>query len=99
MVNGRVLKALIEEEFGDGIMPAIDFDLGTDRLSHPKGDRIRFFCSANFSAANITALNRSCWDTATKKCVPDRIRSAADQPRLAWENRGRVSFWLTARDV
>jgi cyanate lyase len=27
MVNGPALKALIEEEFGDGIMSAIDFDL------------------------------------------------------------------------
>jgi cyanate lyase len=27
MVNGPALKALIEEEFGDGIMSAIDFDI------------------------------------------------------------------------
>jgi hypothetical protein len=27
MVNGPALKALIEEEFGDGIMSAIDFDM------------------------------------------------------------------------
>ena len=32
MVNGPAWKALIEEEFGDGIMSAIDFDM-TDRSS------------------------------------------------------------------
>ena len=31
MVNGPALKALIEEEFGDGIMSAIDFDLQMER--------------------------------------------------------------------
>jgi hypothetical protein len=42
MVNGPALKALIEEEFGAGIMSAIDFDLELlDRLAHPKGDRVR----------------------------------------------------------
>jgi cyanate lyase len=38
MVNGPAQKALIEEEFGDGIMSAIDFDL--ERLANPKGDRV-----------------------------------------------------------
>ena len=41
MVNGPALKALIEEEFGDGIMSAIDFDLEIDRLPNPKGDRVQ----------------------------------------------------------
>src|ERR1700731_4974358 len=41
MVNGPALKALIEEEFGDGIMSAIDFDLMMDRLPNAKGDRVR----------------------------------------------------------
>jgi len=36
MVNGPALKALIEEEFGDGIMSAIDFDLEIDRLANRK---------------------------------------------------------------
>ena len=33
MVNGPALKALIEEEFGDGIMSAINIDLKIDRLA------------------------------------------------------------------
>jgi cyanate lyase len=40
MVNGPAWKALIEEEFGDGIMSAIDFDLDMERLPNPKGDRV-----------------------------------------------------------
>src|SRR3984957_13798471 len=48
MVNGPALKALIEEEFGDGIMSAIDFDLEIDRLPNPKGDRARRVSVAKF---------------------------------------------------
>ena len=48
MVNGPALKALIEEEFGDGIMSAIDFDLEFDRLPNPKGDRVRLVMSGKF---------------------------------------------------
>jgi len=48
MVNGPALKALIEEEFGDGIMSAIDFDLKLDRLPHAKGDRVQLVMSGKF---------------------------------------------------
>ena len=48
MVNGPALKALIEEEFGDGIMSAIDFDLDIDRKAHAKGDRVRLVMSGKF---------------------------------------------------
>ena len=48
MVNGPALKALIEEEFGDGIMSAIDFDLKIDRLANPKGDRVQLAMSGKF---------------------------------------------------
>ncbi len=48
MVNGPALKALIEEEFGDGIMSAIDFDLGLERQPDPKGDRVRLSMSGKF---------------------------------------------------
>lgn len=48
MVNGPAWKALIEEEFGDGIMSAIDFDLQIDRLAHPKGDRVQMTMSGKF---------------------------------------------------
>src|ERR1700723_3312805 len=48
MVNGPAFKALIEEEFGDGIMSAIDFDLEIDRLANAKGDRVRLLMSGKF---------------------------------------------------
>jgi cyanate lyase len=48
MVNGPAWKALIEEEFGDGIMSAIDFDLLMERLPDPKGDRVKITMSGKF---------------------------------------------------
>ena len=48
MVNGPALKVLIEEEFGDGIMSAIDFDLGLERQADPKGDRVKISMSGKF---------------------------------------------------
>jgi len=48
MVNGLAWKALIEEEFGDGIMSAIDFDLQLERLPNPKGDRVKITMSGKF---------------------------------------------------
>lgn len=39
-VYGTTIKALIEEEFGDGIMSAIDFSMDIDRQEDPKGDRV-----------------------------------------------------------
>jgi cyanate lyase len=48
MVNGPALKALIEEEFGDGIMSAIDFDMAIDRQTDPRGDRVKLTMSGKF---------------------------------------------------
>jgi len=48
MVNGPAWKALIEEEFGDGIMSAIDFDLQMERLPNAKGDRVKITMSGKF---------------------------------------------------
>jgi cyanate lyase len=48
MVNGPAWKALIEEEFGDGIMSAIDFDMEIERQPDPKGDRVRISMSGKF---------------------------------------------------
>jgi len=48
MVNGPAWKALIEEEFGDGIMSAIDFDFQFEREPNPKGDRVRIVMSGKF---------------------------------------------------
>ncbi|HEY7552433.1 MAG TPA: cyanase [Hyphomicrobiaceae bacterium] len=48
MVNGPAWKALIEEEFGDGIMSAIDFEVEIERLPNPKGDRVKITMSGKF---------------------------------------------------
>jgi cyanate lyase len=48
MVNGPAWKALIEEEFGDGIMSAIDFDMEISRQPDPKGDRVRMGMTGKF---------------------------------------------------
>jgi len=48
MINGPAWKALIEEEFGDGIMSAIDFDFAMDRLPNPRGDRVKITMSGKF---------------------------------------------------
>ena len=48
MVNGPAWKVLIEEEFGDGIMSAIDFDFGFERLAHERGDRVKITMSGKF---------------------------------------------------
>ncbi len=39
-VYGPALKELIHEEFGDGIMSAINFSLDIARRPHPDGDRV-----------------------------------------------------------
>jgi cyanate lyase len=48
LVNGPAWKALIEEEFGDGIMSAIDFDMTMERLPDPKGDRVKIGMTGKF---------------------------------------------------
>ena len=48
MINGPAWKALIEEEFGDGIMSAIDFDFVMERVANPKGDRVKITMSGKF---------------------------------------------------
>ena len=47
-VYGTTWKALIEEEFGDGIMSAIDFEMVLERKPDPKGDRVQISMSGKF---------------------------------------------------
>jgi cyanate lyase len=47
-VYGTTWKELIQEEFGDGIMSAIDFDMTIERLPDPKGDRVKLTMSGKF---------------------------------------------------
>jgi len=47
-VYGTTWKELIQEEFGDGIMSAIDFDMTIERQPDPKGDRVKLILSGKF---------------------------------------------------
>lgn len=47
-VYGMPLKAVIQEEFGDGIMSAIDFTLNVEKETDPKGDRVKIVMSGKF---------------------------------------------------
>jgi cyanate lyase len=47
-VYGTTLKELIHEEFGDGIMSAIDFSMDITREPDPKGDRVHVVLSGKF---------------------------------------------------
>jgi cyanate lyase len=47
-VYGTTFKALIHEEFGDGIMSAIDFSMDLKREPDPKGDRVNIVMSGKF---------------------------------------------------
>jgi cyanate lyase len=47
-VYGTTLKAVIHEQFGDGIMSAIDFTMDVARVPDPKGDRVRVTMEGKF---------------------------------------------------
>jgi cyanate lyase len=47
-VYGTTFKELIHEEFGDGIMSAIDFKMSLTREPDPKGDRVAISMSGKF---------------------------------------------------
>jgi cyanate lyase len=47
-VYGTTIKELIHEEFGDGIMSAIDFSMDIQREQDPKGDRVQVVLSGKF---------------------------------------------------
>ena len=47
-VYGTTIKELIHEEFGDGIMSAIDFSMAIQREANPNGDRVNVVLSGKF---------------------------------------------------
>ena len=47
-VYGTTWKEMIHEEFGDGIMSAIDFDMSLERQPDQKGDRVKIVMSGKF---------------------------------------------------
>jgi cyanase len=55
LVNGPAWKALIEEEFGDGIMSAIDSTWRSSATPTSRATASRSPCRANSCRSNITA--------------------------------------------
>jgi cyanate lyase len=49
---GPTLKALINDEFGDGIMSAIDFTMNIEREADPKVDRVKITSRENSCRLN-----------------------------------------------
>ncbi|TWT95727.1 cyanase [Neorhodopirellula pilleata] len=47
-VYGIAMKQVTQEEFGDGIMSAIDFSIDVEREPDPKGDRVKITFSGKF---------------------------------------------------
>jgi cyanate lyase len=47
-VYGTTWKELIQEEFGDGIMSAIDFEVSIEREPDPHGDRVKVTMCGKF---------------------------------------------------
>ncbi len=47
-VYGETLKQVVQEQFGDGIMSAIDFSMNVDKIEDPKGDRVLLTMNGKF---------------------------------------------------
>ncbi|RCV50701.1 cyanase [Marinitenerispora sediminis] len=47
-VYGGAISELVREEFGDGIMSAIDFEMDLERVPDPAGDRVRITLNGKF---------------------------------------------------
>ncbi len=45
---GTTMKAIVNEKFGDGIMSAIDFPIGIEKVPNPAGDRVRVTMEGKF---------------------------------------------------
>src|ERR1700761_277839 len=54
-VYGPAIKELIHEQFGDGIMSAINFSVDVQKKSHPAGDRVVVTLDGKFLPYDWTA--------------------------------------------
>jgi len=73
LVNGSAWNALIEGEFGDGIMPASDFDMPMKRQPNEKGDRIKLTTTGKFCRPSITTTSRVSRPMASRKRKASRL--------------------------
>jgi len=95
MVNGPAWKALIEEEYGDGIMSAIDFDMVMERLPNPKGDRVKMHDVRKIPAVQYYGASGTCRNMASRKgrhTTPDLMVRSASSRVSNHESPMRPSF-------
>lgn len=72
MVNGPAWKEPIQEEFGDGIMSAIDFDIRFSREADLHGDRVAITMQASSCPTSIAATSKASRITASRRIEPVR---------------------------
>jgi cyanate lyase len=56
-VYGPAIKELIHEQFGDGIMSAINFSVNVEKKPHPAGDRVVVTLDGKFLPYDWTAAD------------------------------------------
>lgn len=66
-VYGPAIKELIHEEFGDGIMSAINFTLDVSRRADPDGDRVVVTFDGKVPALSVVSRNAAA--TCPEACV------------------------------
>src|ERR1700757_4099097 len=93
MINGPAWKALIEEEFGDGIMSAIDFDMVMERLPNPKGDRVKITMSGKFLPYKYYGASGNVPEYGFKEGGEGKWRIASSE----WQSSIRCSLGLCSR--
>ena len=95
MVNGPAWKALIEEEFGDGIMSAIDFDMAMERVANPEGRPGQDHDVRQIPAVQILRRQRQCAGVWVQGGVTHR--SAVIPGRSDAESRFRIWKRIASR--
>ncbi len=67
MVYGTTWKELIQEDFGDGIMSAIDFNMTMEREPNNKGDRVKMSLSGKFLPYKYYGNEEGVLNTASRR--------------------------------
>jgi hypothetical protein len=86
---------LIEEEFGDGIMSAIDFDFAFERLPQPKGDHVKITMSGKFLPSKYYGNEQGIPEYGFKESWASHKTPA----RCAWVGRGQTRFSAWVRSA
>ena len=89
-VYGGAIKELIHEQFGDGIMSAINFSVDLQKKSHPSGDRVVVTFDGKFLPyqwVSAEGVDRRPWHCGSRQTSRNRwiwCSLAAVSKALAW---------------